>query len=184
MSQSSEEVRQVEAPQFPAGPHAPESDYGPSRRAELIEEIAKAPVALRDAVAGLTAAQLETRYRNWTIRQIVHHIADSHLNAYIRFKLALTEDRPTIKPYNEGLWVGLDDTRRGDIQPTLQLLDALHARWVTLLRALTAEQFTRTYFHPEAGATVRLSEALSEYAWHARHHTGQILWLRRHHPWN
>jgi uncharacterized damage-inducible protein DinB len=173
----------VEAPQYPAGPHAPEGDYGSSRRAQLIEAIANAPAALRAAVSGLTATQLETRYRNWTIRQIVHHIADSHLNAYIRFKLALTEDRPTIKPYNEGLWVGLADTKTGDIQPTLDLLEALHARWVTLLRGLTAEQFGRAYFHPEAGASVRLSEALSEYAWHGRHHTGQVLWLRRRHSW-
>lgn len=171
------------APQYPAGPHAPEREYGAARRAELIEELAGAPVALRASVAGLTPAHLETRYRNWTIRQIVHHIADSHLNAYIRFKLALTEDHPTIKPYDEGLWVGLADTKTGDIQPTLDLLDALHARWVALLRAMTDEQFARAYFHPEANADVRLAEALSEYAWHGRHHTGQILWLRRHHSW-
>lgn len=174
----------MEAPQFPVGPHAPEQHSGPGRRGELIEEIGHAPAALRRAVAGLSAAQLETRYRNWTIRQIVHHIADSHLNAYLRFKLALTEDDPTIKPYNEGLWVMLADDKTGDIQPTLDLLDALHTRWVTLLRSMASEHFARAYVHPEYGTRVTLAEALSEYAWHGRHHTGQILWLRRQHSWD
>lgn len=173
----------MEAPQYPVGAYIPETDGGPARRAELIEEVANAPAALRRAVAGLSAKQLETRYRNWTIRQIVHHIADSHLNAYIRFKLALTEDNPTIKPYNEGLWVTLADDKTGEIQPTLDLLDALHERWVTLLQSMTSEHYARAYIHPEYGKRVTLSEALSDYAWHGRHHTGQILWLRQQHSW-
>jgi len=169
-----------EAPQYPVGPFVPEDGYGHLRREELIAQILQAPAALRAAVHGLTAAQLEARYRNWTVRQIVHHIADSHLNAVVRFKLALTEDRPTIKPYDEGRWVTLEDSRTAEIEPTLALLDALHTRWVALLRAMTPDQFARTYFHPEVRAEVSLAEALSNYAWHGRHHTAQILWVRRH----
>jgi hypothetical protein len=176
-------VRSLDAPQYPAGPYAPEDDYGSERREALIAEIARAPEVLRRAVAGLSPVQLETRYRNWTIRQIVHHIADSHVNAYVRFRLALTEDHPTIKPYDEGRWVTLADARTGDIAPTLALLEGLHARWVALLRAMTAEQFLRAYFHPETSGAVRLSGALSNYAWHGRHHTAQILWLRKQHGW-
>jgi len=170
----------AEAPQFPVGPFVPEDNYGPQRREEVIAEVVHAPAALRTSVRGLAPTQLEARYRNWTIRQIVHHIADSHLNAFIRFKLALTEDRPTIKPYDEGRWVTLDDSRVADIEPTLALLEALHTRWVGVLRAMTPEQFARTYFHPEAREEVTLAEALSNYAWHGRHHTAQILWVRRH----
>ena len=169
----------MEAPQYPAGPYEADSTYGDARRDEHVTEIAAAPVRLRRAVAGLTGAQLETKYRNWTIRQITHHLADSHLNAYVRFKLALTEDRPTIKPYQEGAWAELADARAAEIEATLPLLEGLHARWVSLLRAMTPEQYARTYFHPEGSTIVPLFEALGHYAWHGRHHTAQILWVRR-----
>jgi uncharacterized damage-inducible protein DinB len=169
----------MEAPQNPAGPYEPDTAYVAARRDAYITEIAAAPVRLRRAVAGLSAAQLETKYRNWTIRQITHHIADSHLNGYVRFKLALTEDRPTIKPYSEGAWSELPDAQALGIEATLPLLDGLHARWVSLLQAMTPEQYARTYFHPEWNAVVPLFEALGYYAWHGRHHTGQIAWLRR-----
>ena len=171
------------APENPAGPYKSETPLAPARRAELIEEIAAAPAGLRRAVAGLTAAQLDTKYRNWTARQIAHHLADSHVNAYARFRLALTEDRPTIKPYQEGAWVQLPDAATGDIAWSLALLDALHVRWVALLRSLTPAQFARVYFHPESGKDVTLDEALGSYAWHARHHTAQIDWLRQQHGW-
>jgi hypothetical protein len=173
----------VEPPQYPAGPDVPVECPAPERRSELIAEIEQAPARLRQAVAGLSDAQLDTRYKNWTIRQIVHHLADSHVNAYVRFKLALTEAVPTIKPYEEGRWVDLDDERLGDVAVPLALLDGLHAGWVRLLRSMTDGQFARTYFHPEAGVTVALSAALGSYAWHGRHHTAQILWLRQGRGW-
>src|SRR5262249_59903673 len=117
----------MEAPQNPAGAFAPEGDYGPQRRDELIAVIEAAPTALRRAVAGLSDGQLDTRYRNWTVRQIVHHLADSHVHSYVRFRWALTEERPTIKPYNEGHWVALEDARAGDIRAPLDLFEGLHA---------------------------------------------------------
>jgi uncharacterized damage-inducible protein DinB len=173
----------MEAPQNPAGAFVPEETYGPSQRAEWIAVIEAAPAAMRAAVAGLSKDQLDTRYRNWTIRQIVHHIADSHVNSYVRFKWALTEDTPTIKPYDDGRWAALADACTGDVQAPLALLEGLHARWVQLLRSMTEEQFGRAFFHPETGQTVSLNAALCYYAWHCRHHTAQITWLREHRGW-
>lgn len=174
----------MNAPQYPAGPFVRDEHSSAQRRHEAITVLEQAPVALRSAVAGLNETQFDTRYRNWSVRQIVHHLADSHVNAYVRFKLALTEERPTIKPYDEGRWVALDDSRSGSIAAPLALLDGLHASWVQLLRCLTEEQYARSYFHPEMGEEVPLFRALGSYAWHCRHHTGQILWLREHHKWS
>lgn len=171
------------APQHPAGPFTPDECYSYERRQESIAVLAQAPAALRAAVAGLSDDQLDTRYRDWTARQIVHHLADSHVNSYIRFKWALTEERPTIKAYDEGRWAALEDSRRGDIAAPLALLEGLHARWVQLLRGLTPEQYARSFLHPESGEEVPLFRALGYYAWHCRHHTGQILWLRERHGW-
>jgi uncharacterized damage-inducible protein DinB len=173
----------MEAPQNPAGAYTPEESYGPQRKEAFIAAIEQAPAALRDAVAGLTQDQLDTRYRNWTIRQIVHHIADSHVNSYVRFKWTLTEEQPTIKAYDEGRWVALVDSRTGDVRMPLALLEGLHARWVQLLRSMTDEQFGRCFVHPETGKTVSLSAALCYYAWHGRHHTAQIRWLREQRGW-
>jgi hypothetical protein len=173
----------MEAPQHPAGAFSPEVEYGPERRDEFIAEIADAPAALRQAVAGLSEEQLDTRYKNWTIRQIVHHLADSHVNSYVRFKWTLTEESPTIKAYDEGRWAALEDSRTGDVRAPLALLEGLHARWVQLLRSLTPEQFARSFLHPETGQTVALSAALCYYAWHCRHHIGQIRWLRQQRGW-
>jgi uncharacterized damage-inducible protein DinB len=173
----------MEPPQNPAGPFTPEEISDPRRLADFIAGIEAAPALLREAVAGLSGEQLDTRYRNWTIRQIVHHLADSHVNSYVRFKWALTEDTPTIKPYDEGRWAALDDSRDGDVGPALALLEGLHRRWVQLLRSMTAEQFARRFFHPETGQQVSLSAALCYYAWHCRHHTGQITWLRQTKGW-
>jgi hypothetical protein len=173
----------MEAPQNPAGAFVPEDNYGAKRRDELIAVITAAPADLRQAVAGLSDSQLDTKYRNWTIRQIVHHLADSHVNSYVRFKLALTEDRPTIKPYDEGHWSALDDARTGDVQASLALLDGLHQCWVQMLRSMSEEQFGRSFFHPELGQDVSLRTALASYAWHCRHHTAQITWLRQHRGW-
>jgi hypothetical protein len=173
----------MDAPQNPAGAFAPEENYVPQRRGEFIAVIENAPAALRETVAGLSESQLDARYRNWTIRQIVHHIADSHVNSYVRFKWTLTEERPTIKAYDEGRWAALEDSRTGDIRAPLAFLEGLHARWVQLLRSMTDEQFGRSFVHPETGKTVSLSAALCYYAWHARHHTAQIRWLREQRGW-
>jgi uncharacterized damage-inducible protein DinB len=172
------------APQYPVGPFVPEQQNGDQRRQEFIAVLEQAPAALRAAVAGLSDAQLDTRYRNWTVRQIVHHLADSHVNSYIRFKWALTEERPTIKAYDEGRWAALADSRTGDVGAPLALLEGLHIRWMQLLRSLTAEQLARSFIHPESGEAITLAAALSYYAWHSRHHAGQILWLRTQHGWD
>ena len=173
----------MDAPEHPAGAYAAEEGYGPPRRAELVAVIADAPAALRDVVAGLADDQLDVRYKNWTVRQIVHHLADSHVNSYIRFKWALTEELPTIKAYDEGRWAALDDSRTGDVHAPLALLEALHVRWVQLLRTLRDADFGRCFLHPETGQTVSLRAALCYYAWHCRHHTAQIHWLREQHGW-
>lgn len=170
-------------PQNPAGPSEARTYLDAPARQGLIAEIESLPSRLRSTVAGLDDGKLDVKYRNWTVRQIVHHLADSHANAYVRWRLALTEDRPTIKPYDESRWATLDDAARAPIEPSLALLDALHDRWTRLLRSLTEDQFSREYFHPEMNRHVRLDEALGSYAWHGRHHTAQIAWLRDRHGW-
>lgn len=170
-------------PDFPAGEYVPEPAPTAARRAELIAEIAGLPAKLRAVVSGLSDAQLDTPYKKWTARQIVHHLADSHLNAFVRFRLTLTEDRPTIKPYDETRWAELADTKSADIGLSLALLDALHARWVYLMRAMTDADWGRTYHHPEYRKTFALAEVLGLYAHHGRHHAGQVEWLRQAKGW-
>ena len=170
-------------PDNPAGPFDPVVAYDDIARHRLIGEIADAPDQLRAAVSNLTSDQLDTRYKNWTVRQITHHIADSHLHSIIRFKWALTETHPTIKAYEEGDWVQLADSKAGDVEPALALLDGLHTKWVQLLDSMTEEQFACTFLHPQTGESVDLWLALNNYAWHGRHHTAQILWLRERHDW-
>jgi len=157
-----------------------EADYP-----KLIAAIAETPVALRSAVAGLTRDQLETRYRpgGWTVKQVVHHVPDSHLNAYTRFKLALTEDEPTIKPYNEAAWAELADSRKVPIDVSLDLLDALHLRWVALLRSMDTDDFNRGLRHPEHGRVLALKQMLGLYAWHGRHHVAHITTLKKREGW-
>ena len=171
-------------PRYPVGPFTEPEAYTPERRARYIEEIAALPAALRAAVAGLTDRQLDEPYRpgGWTVRQVVHHVPDSHMNAFIRFKLALTEDVPTIKPYEEARWAELSDVRDTPIEASLALLDALHTRWVLLLRALTPADLTRRFNHPESG-NQPLDRALALYAWHSRHHVAHITELRRRKGW-
>jgi uncharacterized damage-inducible protein DinB len=169
-----------EPPQFPAGAFAEEETYDRLRREARIEEIERAPRRLREAVSGLSGAQLDTTYRNWTIRQIVHHVADSHLNSYVRFKLALTEERPTIKPYDESRWSQLADARHEDVEQSLRILEGLHARWARLLRSLADDAYERAFYHPESREVVPLWRALAYYVWHGRHHTAQIEWVRQH----
>jgi uncharacterized damage-inducible protein DinB len=153
-------------------------------RAEAIREIADTPEKLRTAVKGLNDRQLDTPYREggWTLRQVVHHLADSHLNAYIRLRLALTESEPTIKPYEEGAWAKLEDAEHAPVEVSLRLIDPLHERWVRLLRSLKTEDFARTMRHPEHG--VRSVDWLAFlYAWHGRHHTAHITELKKQKQW-
>ena len=158
-------------------------DAGASRQG-LIDEIAAAPRRLREAVAGLTPEQLDTPYRpgGWTVRQVVHHVPDSHLNSYVRFKLALTEDEPAIRTYHEELWAELPDSRATPIEVSLALLDSLHERWVILLRSLEEAGFKRTFSHPEWGV-VTLDKAIGLYAWHGRHHVAHVTSLRERMGW-
>lgn len=166
-------------PPFPIGQFTPADNENADDRRGWIADLADLPSQLRDAVDGLSDAQLDVKYRNWTVRQIVHHIADSHVNSYVRFKWALTEDTPTIKAYDEGLWSDLSESQTGKIAPSLNLLDGLHLRWCQLLEKMTPAQYARTFVHPETGDAVSLDSALAYYAWHGKHHTGQISWLRR-----
>jgi uncharacterized damage-inducible protein DinB len=170
-------------PQHPAGAYTPEPDASPARRAEWIAEIESAPAVARAAVAGLTREQLDTKYRNWTVRQIIHHLADSHMNAFLRFRWALTEDAPTVKPYDETLWAELPESRTADVELSLRLLDGLQARWAVLLRSMSDADFARTYFHPQYQKSTTLAEALGLYAHHGKHHVGQVRWLRQANGW-
>jgi len=149
-----------------------------------MSDIAELPQALRNAVQGLNDAQLRTPYREggWEVRQLVHHIADSHMNMFIRVRLALTEDAPQIRPYDETTWALLHDSTSAPIEWSLELLEALHARWTMLLQSLTPEQWQRTFIHPETG-TWTLERATLYYAWHSRHHTAHITHLRAEHGW-
>ncbi len=155
----------------------------PKLRADAIAAIAELPVKMRDAVRGLSEAQLDTRYRpgGWTVRQVVHHVPDSHLNAYVRVKLALTEDNPTIKPYDQDAFAGLPDQKL-PIDVSLSLLDSLHARWVAVLNALTPQQFARPLYHPEIGA-ITIDYLVQTYGWHSRHHVAHITRLRELEGW-
>lgn len=170
-------------PQNPAGAFVPPHEYSAAAVEAAREELAAAPNQLRAAVRGLSGDQLEVRYRNWTIRQIVCHLADSHLHSLIRCKWALTEDHPTIKPYFEDRWAELEDGRTGSIDISLGLFEALHAKYVQFIDTLTPEECNRTFFHPESRRTVHLWETFANYAWHSRHHTAQILWIRQKHGW-
>ena len=170
-------------PLTPAGAFEPIEKFDERTCQQLIEIIRVAPDRLRQAVQDLGEPQLETVYKNWSVRQITHHIADSHLHSIIRFKWALTEDHPTIKAYEEADWVQLNDSKHGDIEPALVLLAAIHAKWVQVLEMMTSDQYARTFHHPQSDRSISLWTALNNYAWHGRHHTGQILWLRNHYGW-
>jgi hypothetical protein len=173
-----------DAPQFPAGPCPAPAAWDPGLRDDLVHQIAAAPAAVQAAVAGLTRQQLGTYYRNWTIRQITHHLADSHLNCLVRFKWALTEEQPTIKAYDETDWAETPDAKYGDIAPALALLEGVHAKWTQVLQTMQRSHFERGYHHPQSGEDITLWRALHEYVWHTQHHTGQIIWLRRQHGWS
>ena len=170
---------------YPIGPFRYTGDGSPAQRDQWLGEIAAAPGNLRTAVAGLSPLQLDTPYRpeGWTVRQVVHHLPDSHLNAYTRIKLALTEEEPTIKPYEEARWAELPDARTGPVEPSLALLDFLHQRWLLLLRSMGPADFARRYRHPEHGRMFEVDEVLALYAWHGKHHVAHITSLRRRMAW-
>jgi len=167
-------------PRFPTGKLSFETSVTDDMRRRWIESIRTTPPKLRDAVAGLTEQQLDTPYRDggWTVRQVVHHVPESHANAWIRFKLALTEENPTIKPYNEDAWAKLPDVPRASIESSLLLLDALHQRWVALLDVMKPEDFRRGLIHPERGP-ITLDTLLQIYAWHGPHHVGHVELVKR-----
>lgn len=172
-------------PRYPIGKFSPPMEW---RAADLVQwrkDLAELPERMRRAVAGLSDAQLDTPYRDggWTVRQIVHHVVDSHLNAYCRFRLALTEDAPMVKPYLEARWAELSDARTQPVAPSLAMLDGMHARWVALLDSLTPEQWARTFLHPEHQRAPTLWETAATYAWHSRHHVAHIANLRIARNW-
>ena len=169
---------------YPIGKYEMKAALTSAERAGAIAQIAATPKSLRDAVAGLSQQQFDTAYRpgGWTVRQVVHHLPDSHMNAYIRFKLALTENEPTIKPFDEALWAKLADSRDTPIEVSLALLDALHHRWDVLLRSMQPEDFARRLRHPQSGL-LTLDGMVGMYAWHGRHHVAHITSLHEREGW-
>lgn len=169
---------------YPIGRFQKKETISATERAEMIDGIAQTPSKLRAAVKGLSPQQLDAPYRpeGWTVRQLVHHVADSHMNAYIRFKLSLTEEQPTIKPYDEKKWAELGDTRDTPIDVSLTMMEALHRRWDVLMRSVAPGDFARTFRHPEMGV-MNLDALVQLYHWHGRHHVAHITSLRERNGW-
>ena len=171
-------------PRFPIGKFTFSGPPDEKQREKFISEIEQTPAALRAAVNGLSPQQIETPYRDggWTVRQVVHHVPESHLNGYTRFKLALTEDSPTIKPYDENAWALLADMKL-PVAVSLGLIESIHARWAAVYHAMTVEEFERAFVHPEIGGQLTLDWHLQQYAWHSHHHLAHITELRRTKGW-
>ncbi|MGB7761698.1 MAG: putative metal-dependent hydrolase [Bryobacteraceae bacterium] len=169
---------------YPIGPFEPGPPVNEEWRRQLVQELAGSPARLRAAVAGLSGDRLDTPYRpgGWTVRQVVHHLADAQMNWYVRTRLALTEFEPIVKPFDEVLWAELADARSGPVEPSLLLCDAVCARWVALFESLSRAEWTRRMLHPERGTFV-LNRVLPMHVWHARHHTAQITALRQRMGW-
>lgn len=172
-------------PRYPIGPFQPRTELSADERDSLIGQITLAPARLREAVQGLNERQFDTPYREggWTVRQVVHHLPDSHMNAFVRLKLALTEETPTIRPYDESLWAELADVDATPVDVSLKLLESLHSRWVALLRAIPEADFARTFKHPDHPGTQTVDWLVAMYAWHGRHHVGHITSLRERMRW-
>lgn len=175
----------LETLRFPIGPFEKPTVITAALLQSYIAAIANFPCYLRSEVESLTPAQLDTPYREggWTIRQVVNHCADSHMNSLTRFKLALTENKPTIKPYDEARWAELADSKQMPIEPALKTLEGLHERWVVLLNSLTKAELERTFIHPEHGKVFRLDETIALYAWHGKHHLAHITTLKVRMGW-
>lgn len=171
-------------PRYPVGTFEMPAQVTPSKRQQAIDELAATPMKLRAAAKGLSDSQLDTPYRDggWTVRQVVHHVPDSHLNAYVRLKLALTEEKPTIKPYDQEAWANLADSKSTPIETSLTLLSTMHDRWDRLWRSMKPEQFARVLIHPEHGER-SVDWLLFLYEWHGRHHTAHITELRKQKGW-
>jgi hypothetical protein len=169
---------------YPIGKYEAPRSFEAQSRSEFIRVIGDSATQFRRAVQGLDDRQLDTPYRpgGWTVRQVIHHVADSHMNAYIRFRLALTEDEPTIKPYDQDKWAVLEDARVGPLEPSLSLIENMHARLVSLAASLPEESFGRAFFHPERGR-MTLDEVLAMYSWHCRHHAAHITSLLARMGW-
>jgi len=169
---------------YPIGPFKFDGEPSESQLKQFISDIGQTPARLRAALAGLTEEQIETPYRpgGWTVRQVVHHIPESHMNAYVRMKLALTEDNPTIKPYDEARWAETPEVQATPIKVSLTMLEALHQRWVTLLKGLKPAEFARTFAHPESGVWT-LGKYIALYSWHGKHHVAHITSLRERMGW-
>jgi hypothetical protein len=171
-------------PSYPIGRFDWQAPVTAAMRARLIAQIAEAPARFREAVHDLDDRQLDTPYRSggWTVRQVVHHVADSHMNSYVRFRLALTEDNPTVKAYDQEKWAELEDARTAPIELSLELLHGLHSRWVAMLNSLSDGDFARTFHHSELGR-IRQDTTLAQYVWHCRHHLAHITALREKMGW-
>jgi uncharacterized damage-inducible protein DinB len=169
---------------YPIGKFSFQGTLNEGQKKKLIDDIEQMPARLRAAIQGLSERQLDTPYRDggWTVRQVVHHVPDSHLNSYVRFKLALTENEPTIRPYMEDLWAELPEAKSAAPEVSLALLEALHKRWVMTLRAMKLEDWKRTFRHPEIGL-MSLEKNLALYAWHGGHHVAHITSLRERMGW-
>jgi DinB superfamily len=169
---------------YPVGEFRFPESVSAQELAVFLDQIAETPARMRAAIDGLSDSQLDTPYRGggWTVRQLAHHVPDSHINSYTRFRLALTENDPMIKPYEEARWAELSDARTMPVEPSLRLLESLHARWVPLLRSLSDMDWKRTFRHPELGP-VRLEQNAALYAWHGRHHVAHITSLRERMGW-
>jgi len=169
---------------YPIGPFKLEEEITEQTRRRFIDQIAETPANLRAAVEGLSQEQLDTPYRpeGWTVRQVIHHVADSHMNSYIRVKLALTEDRPNVTDYDENQWGSLSDAQKAPIDLSLNLIESLHGRWIFLFNSLNPNDFSKTFNHPARGA-VSLDTNIAIYAWHGRHHVAHITTLRERMHW-
>ena len=174
-----------ESLRYPIGRFSPPVEVTPTDREKYLTEIERLPSEMRNVVAGLSDEQLDIPYREggWTIRQVVHHVPDSHVNSYIRYRWTLTENQPTIKAYYEDRWGDLPDAASAPGEPSLQLLEAIHQRWLLLLRAMSDEDYARSFVHPETNKTIRLDTKLALYAWHGKHHVAHIQNLKTRMRW-
>jgi uncharacterized damage-inducible protein DinB len=179
------ETTSLDQLRYPVGKFNFNADANEKEISQWIAEIENLPLHLRNAVKGLNDAQLNTPYRDggWTVRQVVHHVADSHLNAYTRFKLALTEDKPTIKPYLEKLWAEMDDSTELPVEISLAIVESLHLRMVYILKKIKESELGRTVYHPESKREMSIKFLLALYSWHGKHHTAHIAELRKRMKW-
>jgi uncharacterized damage-inducible protein DinB len=169
---------------YPIGNFNPAKEVTPELRKKFIQTIEELPVIFREAIENLTDEQLDTPYRpeGWTVRQLVHHVADSHMNSFCRFKLGMTEETPTIKPYEEALWAEMEDSKNAPVDLSLNVIDGVHARWTMLLKSMSDTDFERQINHPERG-TMSLNSLLALYDWHSKHHTAHVTRLRERNNW-